>query len=295
MTGWGRGSLRARRPWGVLWASTLLILLTCILVAASSGPGAAPKKAAPDRTRSAAPTRGAQPALEKTLVYPYEVESPAGTHPKHVVKVWLTTYRGRTFRVTQLPRCEHLEAVIAYNPKGETLQQAKQRLGGVAASTGSFHNPKTMGLVDFLQEKGNVISGASTGRWFLAVLENGDLNISDNYLLLKGKSGVSAIALGQRLVPLRQDGFSKAFMNAVTDRMALGLSTDYIFIVQGKSDIWRLADFMEKKLPVKIALNADGGHVVRGRAPVHIVFRWRQPPSPPTLEKKAQAAPAPVS
>ena len=39
-------------------------------------------------------------------------------HPRHMVKVWLTTYRGRTFRVIQLPRCEHMEAVLAYNALG---------------------------------------------------------------------------------------------------------------------------------------------------------------------------------
>jgi hypothetical protein len=84
------------------------------------------------------------------------------------------------------------------------------------------------------------------------------------------------MALGQRLIPLQRDGFSLAFMNRVTDRMAIGVNDYFIFIVQGKSSIWRLADFMRRKLPCKTAINSDGGHVVRGKAPVHIVFRWKQ-------------------
>jgi hypothetical protein len=170
-----------------------------------------------------------------------------------------------------------MEAVIAHEPGGETVQQAKKRLGGAAAMTGSFHEPRTMVLADFLQRQGNISSHATTGRWFLAITWGQVSDISDNYLLVKGKSGVSVIALGQRLVPLHRDGFSVRFMNRVTDRMALGLSRNYIFIVQGKSDIWRLAHFMQHELPVRIALNADGGHTVRGKAPVHIVFRWRTP------------------
>jgi len=85
-------------------------------------------------------------------------------------------------------------------------------------------------------------------------------------------------------------------MNRVTDRMALGLSHDYIFIVQGKSDIWRLADFMQEKLPCDVAVNSDGGHVVRGRAPVHIVFRWRETPAEtnPSDELESAQSPMPV-
>ncbi len=132
-----------------------------------------------------------------------------------------------------------------------------------------------LALADFYQYDGKILSQARTGRWFFAILGNGGLDISDNYMVVKGASGISAIALGQRLVPLHHDGFSTAFMNRVTDRMALGLGKYYIYVVQGKSDIWRLSHFMETELPIKIAINADGGHVVRGRAPVHIVFRWR--------------------
>ena len=197
-------------------------------------------------------------------------------HPPHVLKVWLTTFRGRTYRVTQLPRCEHVETLISYKPRGETLCEAKNRLGGIAASTGSFHNPKSMVLADFLQRKGTIICPARTGRCFVAVDGKGALSISGDYNTIKGDARFSAIALGQRLVPLMKDRFSLAFMNKVTDRMAVGLNKNFVFIVQGKSSIWRLAQFMQTQLPVETAINCDGGHVVRGKGPVHLVFRWRQ-------------------
>ena len=197
-------------------------------------------------------------------------------HPPHTMKVWLTTFRGRTYRVTQLPRCEHLETLISYNPGGETLREAKNRLGGIAASTGSFHNPKSMVLADFLQRKGTIMCPARTGRCFVAVDGIGALSISGDYNTIKGDPRFSAIALGQRLVPLMRDGFSTAFMNKVTDRMAVGLNKSFVFIVQGKSSVWRLSQFMQTKLPITTAINCDGGHVVRGKGPVHIVFRWKK-------------------
>ena len=196
-------------------------------------------------------------------------------HPPHRVKVWTAVYRGRTFRVIQMPRCEHIETIIAYNLSGETLKQAKVRLGGVAACTGSFHHPQSFALADFLQLQGAVRGNRNTGRWFLATYDDGRLAISRDYAAVVGKADVSAAALGQLLVPFMRDGFSTAFMNKVTDRMAIGLNRNFIFVVQGKSDIWRLAHFMAHELPCDIAINSDGGHVVRGVAPVHIVFRWR--------------------
>lgn len=233
--------------------------------------------------RTALPSTASSP--HRVRIYRSEAKPPPRSHPKHAAKVWLTKHKDRTFRVIQLPRCQHMEALISYSPIGETLQQAKKRLGGAAAMTGSFHHPKTMALADFFQRKGSVISEVTTGRWFLAIV-NGEVSaISDNYMLVRGKSETSVIALGQRLVPLHRDGFSLSFMNQVTDRMALGLNKRYLFIVQGKSDIWRLADFMNHKLPCKIAINADGGHVVRGRAPTHIVFRWRSSQGLPLLAK----------
>ncbi|MGC8862973.1 MAG: hypothetical protein ACP5R5_09405 [Armatimonadota bacterium] len=201
-------------------------------------------------------------------------------HPPHMVKVWMARHKGRTFRVIQLPRCEHLETVITYDPSGETLARAKRRIGGVAALTGSYHHPQTMALADFLQRDGCVLAAARTGRCLVAIDQNGTLDISPEYSGIKGASGVSALALGQRLVPFVPDGFSTAFMNRVTDRMAIGVNKNFIFIVQGKSDIWRLAHFFRTKLPVRTAINSDGGHVVRGKAPVHIVFRWRKVASP---------------
>lgn len=207
-------------------------------------------------------------------------------HPQHKVKVWTTRYKGRIFRVTQLPRCEHMEMVIAYNVHGETLGQAKRRLGGVSACSGSFHHPKTFALADFMQKNGNIFAGARTGRYFIAMHDDGRFAISNNYKSVRGKSDVSALALGQRLVPLSRDGFSKGFMNRVTDRMAIGMNDNFIYVVQGKSDIWRLAHFMQHSLPCDIAINSDGGHVVRGKAPVHVVFRWNMRPHVSQVIKK---------
>lgn len=196
-------------------------------------------------------------------------------HPPHTIKVWTTVYEGKTFRVVQLPRCEHLETVIAYDPSGETLSHAKTRLNGIAACTGSFHNPRTMAIADFLQKEGAVVQGARTGRCFVAVNSNGKVHISRDYAQIKGQPDVSALALGQSLVPLQMDGFSKGFMNRDTGRMAIGTNSTYLYIVQGKTDIWRLAQFMKQKLPVTRAVNSDGGHVIQGKAPVHVVFRWK--------------------
>ncbi len=94
----------------------------------------------------------------------------------------------------------------------------------------------------------------------------------------KGKPGVTAMAMGQRLVPFHQDGFSNSFMRRRTDRMAIGLTKTDVYLVEAKTDIPRLAAFMKDKLKVAVALNSDGGHVVRGRAPVHLIFRWRKSP-----------------
>lgn len=198
-------------------------------------------------------------------------------HPPHTVKVWTTTHKGRIFRVVQLPRCEHMEMLITYQPSGETLAQAKKRLGGVAACTGSFHHPRTMALADFLQRNGAVLADSRTDRCVVTDHDGGKLDILRDCSQIKGMPGVSALKLGQRLVPFHRDGFSTAFMNRVTDRMAIGLNSHFIFIVQGKSDIWRLAHFFKTKLPVSTAVNSDGGHVVRGKAPVHLVFRWKKP------------------
>lgn len=239
-------------------------------------------------------------APQPTIARAQPAQQPEATRaqpkcPEHSLKTWLTSYRGRTFRVVRLPRCEHIEPVITCEPAGETKEQAQQRLRGVAVCTGSFHHPRTLAIADFVQQNGQVVSAATTGRHFLVMLENGDLDICADYAGLKGKSGVSALALGQRLVPLHRDGFSRAFMSQVTDRMALGLTKSWIYIVQGRSDIWRLADFMKQSLGCEAAVNADGGHVVKGKAPVHIVFRWRKPapaPLPAPAEAATQTSPA---
>lgn len=221
------------------------------------------------------------PEAAAVMGAPYIKRKPKSWHPPHLVKVWTTRYRRGAFSVTQLPRCEHLETLITYNPSGESLKQAKLRSGGVAACTGSFHNSRTMVLADFLQRKGCIVSPARTGRPFVTIQENGCVDISCDYNSVKRKAGVSALALGQRLVPLERNGFTVGFMNRIADRMALGLNRNFIFIVRGRCSIWRLADFMRHTLPVRNAINCDGGHVVRGKGPVHIVFRWKKlGPSP---------------
>jgi hypothetical protein len=197
-------------------------------------------------------------------------------HPMHDVKVIHLRHKGRTFQVVRLPRCEHVEVVLSNLPEGETLAHAKERLGGIAACTGSFHHPRSLALADFLQDNGCIVSPASTGRWCLSLSSNGSIDLTGDYMAMKRNPNVTALALGQRLVPdLHQDGFSLSFMNRITDRMALGLGNHYIYIISGCSDIWTLADFITSRLPCKTAVNSDGGHVVRGKAPVHIVFRWR--------------------
>ena len=196
-------------------------------------------------------------------------------HPPHVIKSWTNRHKGKTFRVVQLPRCKHLETLITYNPYGETFKQAKRRTMGAAVMSGSFHNSQSYALADFLQRDGRVLSPAKTGRYFLAILPDGSIDLTNDYSKYKHKKATSAMAMGQRLVPLMRDGFSLTFMNEQTDRMAIAVNKNFIFIIQGHSDIWRLSDFIEKKLPVKIAVNSDGGHVIRGKAPIHVVFRWK--------------------
>lgn len=252
-------------------AASLLVIATALCVHVKKHrnahrPHPTPKALArPLRPSEASAVLGTKPAPARKSRW----------HPPHDLKVWLTTFRGRTYRVIQLPRCEHLETVISYNPQGETLQEAKKRLGGIAASTGSFHNPKSMVLADFMQSEGSIVCPARTGRSFVAVSRKGAISISGDYNTIKGDPGFSAIALGQRLVPLMRDGFSTAFMNEITDRMAVGVNANFIFIVTGKTSIWRLSEFMHTNLPLTSAINCDGGHVVRGKGPVHLVFRWK--------------------
>jgi len=186
----------------------------------------------------------------------------------------MARYGGFVFRTVQMPRCEHIQAVITYNPSGETGERAKIRMRGIVAATASYHNPQTMSLADFLQRDGRILSSRQTGRWFFAGF-NGSPRIGGNYLLVRQKKGVDVVAMGSRLVPFHLDGFSQSFANKVTDRMAVGMSKTRIFVVQGKANLWKLSGFMKEKLRCRLAINGDGGHVVRGKSPVHIVFRWR--------------------
>lgn len=196
-------------------------------------------------------------------------------HPPHIVKTWTTSHNGSKFRITQIPRCGHVETLFTYDPTGETIGQAKRRVNGITAISGSFHHPQSYVLADFFQMNGRILAPARTGRAFLVVLADGSIDITKNYAKYKGKPKVSAMAMGQVLVPWQRDGFSASFMKQKTDRMAIAMNRNYIFIVQGKCSIYTLASYIKKNLPVHIAVNSDGGHVVRGVAPVHVVFRWK--------------------
>lgn len=195
-------------------------------------------------------------------------------HPEHRVKVWMAKFHGRIFRTVQLPRCEHIEMVITYVPApGETCVQAKRRTGAIVACSGSYHHPQSMALADFLSRSGHVLAGRRTQRGILTSDPPQVADILDH--VVRGKQ-VDAVALGSRLVPFSLDGFPRSFANEQTDRMAIGLTKGYVFVVQGKSDLWRLSAFMREALGCSKAINADGGHVVKGRGPVHIAFRWRR-------------------
>ncbi|NLB96963.1 MAG: hypothetical protein GX785_14805 [Armatimonadetes bacterium] len=213
-------------------------------------------------------------------------------HPRHQSKTWLTKYRGRIFRTTQLPRCEHVEMLVTYHPApGVTRAQVKQRTGAIVVCTGSYHHPQTMALADYLQRDGRVLMGRRTQRGILTSDTTKVVDILDE--IVRGNE-VSALALGSRLVPFKLDGFSVAFANKQTDRMAIGLTKGYIFVVQGVSDLWCLGRFFEEVLGCSKAINADGGHVVKGRGPVHIAFRWRKSPPPQQQSAGKPTTPSPA-
>ncbi|MDH7569941.1 MAG: hypothetical protein QHJ73_10185, partial [Armatimonadota bacterium] len=144
-------------------------------------------------------------------------------HSRHIVKTWLTNYRGRVFRTIQLPRCQHVEMVLTYTPApGATVAEVKKRLNAIAVSSGSYHHPQSMALADFFQKEGRVLMQRRTQRGILTSRDDGEVvDILDE--IVRGER-VSAVALGSRLVPFKLDGFSKAFANQQTDRMAIGLT-----------------------------------------------------------------------
>lgn len=173
--------------------------------------------------------------------------------------------------------------LVTYHPApGVTRAQVKQRTGAIVVCTGSYHHPQTMALADYLQRDGRVLMARRTQRGILTSDTTKVVDILDE--IIRGNE-VSALALGSRLVPFKLDGFSVAFANRQTDRMAIGITKGYIFVVQGVSDLWRLGRFFEEVLGCSKAINADGGHVVKGRGPVHIAFRWRK--SPPAQQQSA--------
>lgn len=202
-------------------------------------------------------------------------------HPKHQVKVWTRTYKykgkKRIYRIIQLPRCEHLQTAITYYPisQGETVNQAKIRNNAVAACTASFMNPKNCRAVDFLRIDGQIIVGKEVGRPFLAI-DQGQGIISNDYNWLKNDCSVDAAALGQMLEPFQFDGFTVSFSNKITDRMGIGLTKHYIYIVQGKTDLWMMSRFFKEELKCDFAINTDGGHVVKGKSRYHAIFYWKK-------------------
>lgn len=200
-------------------------------------------------------------------------------HPSHQVIIWTTRFHGRIFRVIKLPRCEHIQTIITYKPPGETKEEAKKRLQGAAVCTASFYHRRLSRPVDFFRRLGRRITGqeVKTKRYFLAIYPDRHLEISKDYKKLASNDKVDLIALGQRLVPFHHDGFSAAFANERTDRMALGLTENRIYLVQARTDLWRLGKFLEKRLSCQIAVNCDGGHAVKGKSPFHLVFRWKVP------------------
>jgi len=227
------------------------------------------------------------PAIKTTKVELPQPEKKPKKHPSHKVVVWTTEYRDRTFRVIKLPRCEHIQTIITYNPAGETKEEAKERVGGIAVCSASFYDPKTMKPVDFFRSEGTEIVGRQVGRWFLAIFPDGQLEITNDYDMLRADPAIDAVALGQRLVPFHHDGFTTEFANRVTDRMALGFSRERIYIVQGNSDLWVMGEFMDEVLYCDIAINTDGGHSVKGISPFHLVFKWKEP-----TEQKADSGAA---
>lgn len=200
-------------------------------------------------------------------------------HPKHQMTVWTTRYKKTVFRVIKLPRCEHLEIVFTYCLPGETKEQAKKRLNGVTACTGCFYNPAELRPVDFFRRNGQKIVGKEQGRCFLATFPDGRIELSKDYRLLENQE-IDALALGQMLVPFSYDGFNDYFANIQTDRMALGFSKKHLYIIQGKTSLWKLTKFIQEKLYCDLAINTDGGHAVKGYSPFHLVFRWQKANSP---------------
>lgn len=199
-------------------------------------------------------------------------------HPKHEVTEDIFKFQKRTLHVVTLPRCEHLDVFFTNNPRGETVQQAKLRIKGIAASTGCYYHTGTYKAVDLLRRDGVKLSDRNAGRYFLIILPSGELLISNNSKLLELYPDADAVALGQILVPFSFDGFSVRFANKITQRMALGFTKDRVYIVSGKSNLWTLSKFMKEKLNCDIAINCDGGHTVRGHSPFHLVFRWKNLP-----------------
>ena len=196
-------------------------------------------------------------------------------HPRHQVVCWTTKYKGTTFRVIKFPHCRHVETIISDNPPGETVRHAKKRWHGFAASTACFYNTKTLLPVDFFRRNGKIKVGREVGRRILAISKVEPLKIQNSLDFLRSKLTSDALALGSLVKPFSLDGFSIAFANINTDRMSLALSPKYLYIVQAKTNLWKMSQFTKERLPCNAAINTDGGHAVKGKSPYHLVFRWK--------------------
>lgn len=198
-------------------------------------------------------------------------------HPRHQVIVWTTRFEGTIFRVIKFPHCEHVETIITDEPTGETKKQAKDRWDGFASSTACFYNQDNLQPVDFFRRYGKIKVGREVGRGVLIIREDGHLEITRDYDFLLSNPAMDALALGSTISPFNLDGFTTSFANLITDRMSLAISSKYIYLVQANTSLWKMSQFVQKRLPCDTAINTDGGHAVKSKSPYHLVFRWRKP------------------
>ncbi len=202
-----------------------------------------------------------------------------GQHPSHEVLVSVVRYQHRIFHVVRLPRCEHLEAVITNEPSGETLAQAKQRMGGVA----SIPAPSMTPTASLSPISSSATAPSNPAPPPAAGCSSSPPTASSTSPATTRSTKASPASprwpWASASSPSTATASTTSCMKRRTERMAIGLTKEDIYLVEANTDIPRLAAFMKNKLKVEIALNSDGGHVVHGNAPVHLIFRWRRSPS----------------
>ena len=185
-------------------------------------------------------------------------------HPRHQSKTWLTKYRGRIFRTTQLPRCEHVEMLVTYHPApGVTRAQVKQRTGAIVVCTGSYHHPQTMALADYLQRDGRVLMARRTQRFMLTSDTTKVVDILDEIIRGNEVSACPASRLCRLLMVSRSrspTGRPTAWQSA---------SPKAIFVVQGLRPV-------APRLEVSAAYDQRRWRAWPRSRLVHIAFRWRK-------------------